>query len=74
MPSGDHSFAGSCGTQAVKVFDLVAPRTGFRDVEANAMGFDARSVTVEVDDHKASYPGSTRIVTRSPETGALIAC
>jgi NADPH-dependent 2,4-dienoyl-CoA reductase/sulfur reductase-like enzyme len=61
---GDHTFGGSCGTQAVKVFELVAARTGFRDVEASSSGFDALSVTVEVDDHKAYYPGSTKIVTR----------
>jgi NADPH-dependent 2,4-dienoyl-CoA reductase/sulfur reductase-like enzyme len=60
----DHAFAGSCGTQAVKVFELVAARTGFRGIEAQAAGFDALSVTVEVDDHKAYYPGSTKIVTR----------
>jgi NADPH-dependent 2,4-dienoyl-CoA reductase/sulfur reductase-like enzyme len=61
---GDHVFAGSCGTQAVKIFGLVAARTGFRDLEAQAVGFDSRSVTVEVDDHKAYYPGSSKIVVR----------
>jgi NADPH-dependent 2,4-dienoyl-CoA reductase/sulfur reductase-like enzyme len=61
---GDHFFAGSCGTQAVKIFELVAARTGFRDVEANSVGFDSGSVTVEVDDHKAYYPGSSKIVVR----------
>jgi NADPH-dependent 2,4-dienoyl-CoA reductase/sulfur reductase-like enzyme len=37
---------------------------GFRDVEANSVGFDSRSVTVEVDDHRAYYPGSSKIVVR----------
>src|SRR4029078_4603227 len=31
---GDARFAGSLGTQVVKVFDLVAARTGLRDHEA----------------------------------------
>jgi NADPH-dependent 2,4-dienoyl-CoA reductase/sulfur reductase-like enzyme len=72
---GDRVFAGSCGTQAVKVFELVAARTGFRDVEAHAFGFDARSATVEVDDHKAYYPGSSKIVVRltaDRRTGRLL--
>jgi NADPH-dependent 2,4-dienoyl-CoA reductase/sulfur reductase-like enzyme len=60
----NHIFAGSCGTQAVKFFGLVAARTGFGDKEANGTGFGAFSVTVETDDHKAYYPGSTKIVTR----------
>ena len=61
---GNYTFAGLRGTQAVKVFELVAARTGFRDSEAKAAGFDAHSVTVEVDDHKAYYPGSTKIIVR----------
>ena len=36
----DTAFAGSLGTQVVKVFDLVAARTGLRDHEAAAAGFD----------------------------------
>ena len=31
---GEATFAGSLGTQVVKVFDLVAARTGVRDHEA----------------------------------------
>jgi len=62
---GDASFAGSCGTQAVKVFDLVAARTGLRDIEAAAAGYDPFSTTVDVDDHKAYYPGATKIVIRT---------
>jgi NADPH-dependent 2,4-dienoyl-CoA reductase/sulfur reductase-like enzyme len=72
---GDATFAGSCGTQAVKVFELVAARTGFRDIEAHSAGFDAFSVIVEVDDHKAYYPGSTKIVARltgDRRTGRLL--
>ena len=54
-------FAGSLGTQVVKVFDLVAARTGVRDHEAIAAGFDPLTVTTVADDHKAYYPGSQPI-------------
>ena len=36
---GSAAFAGSLGTQVVKVFDLVAARTGLRDHEATAAGY-----------------------------------
>ena len=37
---GSRAFAGSLGTQVVKVFELVAARTGLRDHEATAAGYD----------------------------------
>ena len=55
---GAHGFAGSLGTQVVKVFDLVAARTGLRDHEATAAGYDPLTVACEADDHKRYYPGS----------------
>ena len=48
----------------VKVFDVVAARTGLRDHEAVAGGFDPLTVNGEADDHKAYYPGSQRIAMR----------
>jgi NADPH-dependent 2,4-dienoyl-CoA reductase/sulfur reductase-like enzyme len=57
-------FAGSLGTQVVKVFDQAAARTGLRDHEAKAAGFDPVTVGSEADDHKAYYPGSHRITMR----------
>ena len=54
-------FAGSLGTQVVKVFDMVASRTGLRDHEATAAGFNPVTIEFEADDHKAYYPGSHRI-------------
>ena len=42
-PVRTRSFAGSVGTQVVKVFDLAAARTGLTVSEASAAGFDARS-------------------------------
>jgi NADPH-dependent 2,4-dienoyl-CoA reductase/sulfur reductase-like enzyme len=55
---GDRAFAGSVGTQVVKVFDLVAARTGLRDHEAVAGGFEPRTVAAVADDHKRYYPGA----------------
>jgi NADPH-dependent 2,4-dienoyl-CoA reductase/sulfur reductase-like enzyme len=61
---GKREFAGSLGTQVVKVFDLVAARTGLRDHEATTAGFDPLTVPSEADDHKAYYPGSHKIAMR----------
>jgi NADPH-dependent 2,4-dienoyl-CoA reductase/sulfur reductase-like enzyme len=58
---GHRTFAGSLGTQVVKVFDMAVARTGLRDHEAVAAGFDPVTVEFEADDHKAYYPGSHRI-------------
>jgi NADPH-dependent 2,4-dienoyl-CoA reductase/sulfur reductase-like enzyme len=73
---GGHArFAGSVGTQVVKVFELVAARTGLLEHEALAAGF--RPVTTETrpDDHKAYYPGAQPItirVTADADTGRLL--
>jgi len=58
---GHRQFAGSLGTQVVKIFDQAAARTGLRDHEAAAAGYDPVTVAWEADDHKAYYPGSHRI-------------
>ena len=71
---GTREFAGSLGTQVVKVFDLVAARTGLRDHEA-AADFDPATVASEADDHKAYYPGSHKIAIRytgDRRTGQLL--
>jgi len=72
---GNRQFAGSLGTQVVKIFDQAAARTGLRDHEAAAAGFDPVTVPCEADDHKAYYPGSHRIrmrVTGDRRTGRLL--
>jgi NADPH-dependent 2,4-dienoyl-CoA reductase/sulfur reductase-like enzyme len=72
---GRREFAGSLGTQVVKVFDHAAARTGLRDHEAAAAGFDPVTVGSQADDHKAYYPGSRRItmrVTGDRATGRLL--
>jgi NADPH-dependent 2,4-dienoyl-CoA reductase/sulfur reductase-like enzyme len=72
---GNRRFAGSLGTQVVKIFDQAAARTGLRDHEATAAGFDPVTVGSAADDHKAYYPGSHRIamrVTGDRTTGQLL--
>jgi NADPH-dependent 2,4-dienoyl-CoA reductase/sulfur reductase-like enzyme len=61
---GNREFAGSLGTQVVKIFDQAAARTGLRDHEAAGAGFRPLTVQSEADDHKAYYPGSHRITMR----------
>jgi NADPH-dependent 2,4-dienoyl-CoA reductase/sulfur reductase-like enzyme len=72
---GEAHFAGSLGTQVVKVFDVVAARTGLRDHEATAVGFAPLSHTAIADDHKRYYPGATPIsirITGDTEDGRLL--
>jgi NADPH-dependent 2,4-dienoyl-CoA reductase/sulfur reductase-like enzyme len=61
---GTRQFAGSLGTQVVKIFSQAAARTGLRDHEASAAGFDPVTTETAADDHKAYYPGSHRITVR----------
>jgi NADPH-dependent 2,4-dienoyl-CoA reductase/sulfur reductase-like enzyme len=53
---GDREFAGSLGTQVVKIFDLAVARTGLREDEAAKAGFDPFTVEMETWDHKVYYP------------------
>ncbi|NED99361.1 FAD-dependent oxidoreductase [Phytoactinopolyspora halotolerans] len=72
---GQARFAGSLGTQVVKVFDLVAARTGLRDDEARRAGFQPVTAGASPDDHKAYYPGAQPInirVTGDLATGRLL--
>jgi NADPH-dependent 2,4-dienoyl-CoA reductase/sulfur reductase-like enzyme len=72
---GQAVFGGTLGTQVVKVFDLVAARTGLRDDEAREAGFDPLTTQVETWDHKVYYPGAHRLhicVTGDRRTGRLL--
>ena len=72
---GTREFAGSLGTEVVKVFNLVAARTGVRDHEATAGGYDPLTVASHADDHKAYYPGSHTVhmrYTGDRRTGRLL--
>jgi NADPH-dependent 2,4-dienoyl-CoA reductase/sulfur reductase-like enzyme len=72
---GTATFAGSVGTQVVKVFDVVAARTGLRDQDAATAGFSPRTAASSADDHKRYYPGATTIdfrVTGDERDGRLL--
>lgn len=74
---GSRWFAGSLGTQVVKVFDLVAARTGLRDHEATdaGRGWTPATTASSPDDHKAYHPGATPVsirVTGDTESGLLL--
>jgi NADPH-dependent 2,4-dienoyl-CoA reductase/sulfur reductase-like enzyme len=72
---GGRVFEGSVGTQVVKVFDLAAARTGLRDREASAAGFDPLTVSSRAFDHKAYYPGARRLdmrITGDRMTGRML--
>jgi NADPH-dependent 2,4-dienoyl-CoA reductase/sulfur reductase-like enzyme len=72
---GEREFAGSLGTQVVKVFDLAVARTGLRDGEARGAGFEPHTEELAVWDHKAYYPGARKLhirVTGDRATGRLL--
>ncbi len=72
---GNRQFTGSLGTQVVKIFNQAAARTGLRDHEAAAAGFDPVTVASRADDHKSYYPGSHPIamrITGDRATGRLL--
>jgi len=58
---GNREFAGSLGTQVVKVFELAIARTGLRDSEAAEVGFEPVTLETEIWDHKAYYPGAQKL-------------
>ncbi len=61
---GEAAFAGSVGTQVVKVFDLAAARTGLRDADARAAGYAPLTIETGVPDHKPYYPGASELCIR----------
>ncbi len=72
---GDASFSGSLGTQSVRLFELVAARTGLNDKDAHAGGLRPVSVDSEHWDHKVYYPGAKRMlirITGDRDTGRLL--
>jgi NADPH-dependent 2,4-dienoyl-CoA reductase/sulfur reductase-like enzyme len=72
---GRREFEGSLGTQVVKIFDLVAARTGLRDGEAREAGFCPITVEKTVWDHKAYYPGAKELhlrITGDCHSGQLL--
>ncbi len=72
---GSREFAGSLGTQVVKIFGLVIARTGLRHDEAAKESLHPFTTESTVNDHKAYYPGATQIharVTGDIGTGRLL--
>ncbi len=72
---GRRAFAGSVGTQVVKVFELVAARSGLRDQEARDAGFDPITKETTTWDHTPYYPDPRRLhvrVTGDRKTGRLL--
>jgi NADPH-dependent 2,4-dienoyl-CoA reductase/sulfur reductase-like enzyme len=72
---GAAGYAGSLGTQVVKVFDCVIARTGLRDREAAQWGFEPFTVGFETWDHKVYYPAAHPLrirVTGDVKTGRLL--
>ncbi|MFH0976348.1 MAG: FAD-dependent oxidoreductase [Spirochaetota bacterium] len=61
---GNAEFAGSLGTQSVKIFDHIAARTGLNEKEAAQAGFQPVSADLETWDHKVYYPGAEKIFIR----------
>lgn len=69
------SFKGVLGSQVVKIFDLVAGRTGLHDRDAKRYEIPHLTVESEHWDHKVYYPGAHRLrirLTGNPETGQLL--
>jgi NADPH-dependent 2,4-dienoyl-CoA reductase/sulfur reductase-like enzyme len=72
---GDTHYTGSLGTQVVKIFDIVAARTGLREHEALAANYTPATTQSSPDDHKAYYPTAypiTARITGDSSTGRLL--
>jgi NADPH-dependent 2,4-dienoyl-CoA reductase/sulfur reductase-like enzyme len=72
---GHREFAGTLGTQVVKVFDQAVARTGLRDAEAVTAGFEPLTVESTSWDHKIYYPDAHELhmrVTGDRKTGRLL--
>ena len=61
---GQRVFAGSLGTQVVKVFDLACARTGLTEAEARAAGYAPSTQEVVTWDHKRYHPGAESLHVR----------
>jgi NADPH-dependent 2,4-dienoyl-CoA reductase/sulfur reductase-like enzyme len=64
MPSAETGNSRQPRHPGSQVFDQAAARTGLRDHEAAAVGFDPVTTGSQADDHKACYPGSHPITMR----------
>ena len=72
---GNQEFAGTLGTQSVKIFDKVAARTGLSNQEAINVGLQPVSADFETWDHKVYYPPADKLyirVTADKETKRIL--
>ena len=72
---GNRLFAGSLGTQVVKVFDQVIARTGLRVQEARSEGLPAVTLPFDCPAHKDYLPGAGTLhfrLTGDPRDGRLL--
>jgi len=72
---GDKTFAGTLGTQSVKIMNLVYARTGLLAEEAVRAGYDPVSSRIETYDHKSYYPGASSLqlmITADKKTRRLL--
>ena len=72
---GNKEFAGTLGTQSVKIFDKVVARTGLSENEAIKTGFKPVSADFETWDHKVYYPPAEKLyirVTADKETKKIL--
>lgn len=64
LVGGRAEFAGSLGTQVVKVFDWAIARSGLTQTQAAQAGYQPLTVELTAWDHKAYYPGAHELVLR----------
>ncbi len=64
VAGGSATFPGVVGTAVSKVCDLEIARTGLRQDEARAAGFDPVAVTVQSTTRAGYYPGTTPITVK----------
>jgi len=72
---GNRDYTGTLGTQSVKIFNLVAARTGLKDDEALKEGFAPLSADMDTWDHKLYYPHAEKLqmrITGDQNTGKLL--
>jgi NADPH-dependent 2,4-dienoyl-CoA reductase/sulfur reductase-like enzyme len=75
MMGGNVTFKGSLGSQVVKIFDMVAGRTGLHDRDCSRFNISHKTVESKHWDHKVYYPGAelmTIRITGNPENGKLL--
>jgi NADPH-dependent 2,4-dienoyl-CoA reductase/sulfur reductase-like enzyme len=64
LGGGYATFPGVVGTAVSKVCDLEIARTGLREADCDAVGYQHRSVTVDSSTRAGYYPGAATITTK----------